>query len=144
MLTVTEAERLVHDWPPARLHVVYDDQCELCRRCRHWLSVQATHVELRFLASSQPEVKERYGDLPWYEIELMVVDDHGRAWIGPQAFIMALWATRRWRSMSYRLSGDAFTPLAERFFHALTANRATVSGLLGSHRCDSDTCTRPA
>lgn len=142
MLSVTQAERLVHDWPPARLHVIYDDQCELCRRCRHWLSTQSTHVELCFLPSSHPEVSKRYGQLSWFEVELMVVDDYGRAWIGPQAFIMALWATRRWRSMSYKLSGTAFTPLAERFFHGLTSNRSTVSAMLGPHRCESDSCER--
>ncbi len=140
MLSITQAERIVHEWPPARLHVVYDDQCELCRRCRHWLSTEPTFVELRFLASSEPEVSQRYGNLAWFNLELMVVDDYGRAWIGPQAFIMCLWATRRWRPMSYRLKGTAFAPLAERFFHTLSANRSVVSGMLGQHRCETGSC----
>lgn len=128
-------------WPPARLTVIYDDQCELCRRCRHWLATQPTFVELRFLAASEPEVAERYGDLPWYRVELMVVTDTGVAWVGPEAFIMCLWATRRWRATSHRLNGTALRPLAERFFHTLSARRSLVSGMLTPHRCESDTCS---
>ena len=128
-------------WPPRRLTVVYDDTCELCCRCRHWLATQPTLVELRFLASSHPDAVATYGHLPWYRIELMVVTDSGRAWIGPEAFIMCLWATRRWRHTSYRLNGPAFAPLVTRFFHGLSANRSVVSGMLTPHRCESETCT---
>lgn len=133
-----------HSWPPTRLTVVYDDNCELCRRCRHWLGTQPTLVEFRFLAASDPEIADLYGHLPWYRIELMVVADTGVAWVGPEAFVMCLWATRRYRSMSYRLSGRALRPLAEKFFHTLSANRSVVSGMLTPHRCESDRCTSPA
>lgn len=128
-------------WPPRRLTLVYDDTCELCRRCRHWLADQPTHVELRFLPSSDPEIYDLYGELPWYKIELMVVTDTGIAWVGPQAFIMCLWATVRWRSTSYTLNSRALAPLAERFFHTVSANRSVVSGMLTPHRCESGTCT---
>lgn len=127
-------------WPPRRLTVVYDDQCELCRRCSDWLATQPAHVELRFLASSDPEVYDTYGDLPWFRIELMVVTDQGVAWVGPQAFIMCLWATLRWHDMSFKLSSRSLTPLAERFFHALSANRSVVSGLLTPQQCPTGSC----
>jgi len=130
-------------WPPRRLTVVYDDTCELCRRCRHWLTGQATHTELQFFASSDPEVYDLYGDLPWYKIELMVVTDTGVAWVGAEAFLMCLWATVRWRPMSYRLNGWALAPLAERFFHTLSANRSVVSGMLTPHRCETGSCAVP-
>lgn len=128
-------------WPPTRLTVVYDDQCELCRRCRHWLATQPKLVDLQFLASSEPEAVRRYGNLPWYRIELMVIADNGVAWVGPEAFVMALWATRRYRPTSYRISGRAFRPLAERFFHTISANRSVVSGMLTPHRCESGSCS---
>lgn len=129
---------------PARLTVIYDEHCELCRRCRHWLATQPTHIELRFLACGDPRVLELYGDLPWYRIELMVVTDGGQAWIGPEAFLMCLWATRRWRNTSFRLRGTAFAPLAERFFHALSDNRATISAMLDPHSCEGGSCTSVA
>ena len=127
-------------WPPRRLTVVYDDHCELCVRCRDYLVKQPTHVELRFLASSDPEVYDRYGDLPWYRIELMVITDGGHAWIGSQAFIMCLWSTIRWHKTSYRLSGRSLAPMAERFFHALSTNRSVVSGMLTPTRCSTGAC----
>ena len=129
-----------NEWPPQRLTVVYDDTCELCRRCRQWLLHEPTVVELEFLATSDPRIQERYGDYPWFQVELLVLDDHGRAWLGPDAFLMCLWATHRWRPMSFRLTGTAFAPLAERFFHALSANRSLVSGMLKPQHCDGDAC----
>ena len=125
---------------PARLTVIYDEQCELCRRCRHWLATQPTHIELRFLACGDPRVTEIYEDFPFFRVELMVVTDAGQAWIGPEAFLMCLWATRRWRSTSFRLKGTAFSPLVERFFHALSDNRGTISGMLSTHTCDGESC----
>ncbi len=126
---------------PARLTVIYDEKCELCRRCRHWLASQATYIDMQFYACGDPRVSELYGDYPWYRIELMVVSDGGQAWIGPEAFLMCLWATRRWRAMSFRLRGTALAPLVERFFHALSDNRATISGMLRSHDCEGGSCS---
>jgi len=128
---------------PARLTVIYDEKCELCRRCRHWLATQPSHIDLRFLACSDPQVLELYGDLPWFRIELMVVTDAGQAWVGTEAFLMCLWATRRWRNTSFRLRGTAFAPLAERFFHAISDNRATISAMLDPHLCSDGSCPTP-
>ena len=125
---------------PARLTVIYDERCELCRRCRHWLALQPAHVDLRFLACGDPRVEELYGDLPWFRSDLMVVSDIGQAWVGPEAFLMCLWATRRWRAWSFRLRGSAFAPFSERFFHALSDKRASISALLDPHTCESGTC----
>ena len=133
-------ERAIAEWPPSRLTVIYDDTCELCRRCRHWLLQQSTFVERRFFATSDPQIRALYGNYPWYQVELLVLDDQGRGWLGPDAFLMCLWATTRWRPMSFRLTGTALAPLAERFFHALSANRSLVSGMLRPQHCDGDAC----
>lgn len=110
-------------------------------RCSSWLSQQPTHVEMRFLPSSDPQVYDLYGDLPWYRIELMVVTDAGVAWVGSSAFIMCLWATVRYTRTSYRLSGRSLAPVAERFFHMVSSNRSVVSGMLKPTRCDGGTCS---
>ena len=139
-MEATTAAVVDETWPPQRLTVVYDDRCELCIRCADWLAGQATHVDLVFLASSDPDVFDRYGELPWFRIELMVVSDGGTAWVGADAFVMCLWATIRWHRTSFTLSGRALSPLAERFFHALSANRSTVSGMLAPSRCTAGSC----
>lgn len=126
-----------------QLTVVYDETCELCRRCRQWLSAQAQLVELRFLAAGSPQGEALYGKTPWYREELMVVSADGHCWVGPEAFIMCLWATANFRNTAYRLRGRALAPMAERFFHSLSDNRPTISSFLAesTHQCDGESCS---
>ena len=102
---------------PTALTVVYDAGCAFCRRCRDWLAAQPTHVPLRFEAA---------GGRPG---ELVVVADDGRAWTGPAAFVMCLWATTAYRPVSYRLRGRA----GEAFFRAVSAERHALGAMLGAH-----------
>lgn len=126
-----------------RLTVVYDDDCELCCRCRNWLSVQPTHVPLEFLAADDPAARERYGDLPSYRTELMVVADDGTAWVGPAAFVVCMWATVAWRETSQRLASPAGAPAVESFFRGVSSNNGLLSGMLRDHRCDARRCGAP-
>ncbi len=123
------------------LTVVYDEHCALCRRAREWLATQPTYVELELLAAGSPEARRRYGGLPWLGQELVVVNEHDEAWIGPAAFLVAMWSTRRYRSWSYRLSSAAFAPMAERFFHMISARRHRIGAIVGSPGCTY--CARP-
>ena len=124
---------------PARLTVLYDAACPLCLRCRDWLTHQAAYVPLELVAADSPGARTRYGNLPQRGSELVVVSDAGDVWIGPAAFLMCLWALRQWRSWSYRLSGPAFAPMAERFFLAVSRNRGALSP--GGARCTDDRCS---
>ena len=125
---------------PVRLTVLYDETCELCRRCRHWLEFQPTYVNREFRAAGSPEAGRRYGGLPWLGAELVVVSEEGAAWVGPAAFLLCLWATRDWREWSYRLSGPAFAPLAERFFAVVSAHRRRLAAALHEPRCAGGRC----
>jgi predicted DCC family thiol-disulfide oxidoreductase YuxK len=125
-----------------RLTVVYDATCALCLRCRVWMQDQAAYVELEFLPSQCAEAKARYGEVPWLGAELVVVSDHGEVWVGPAAFIMALWALRDYREWSYLLSGESFSKLAERFFLSLSHRRKWLAGWLAHPTCTNDRCHR--
>jgi predicted DCC family thiol-disulfide oxidoreductase YuxK len=125
---------------PQRLLILYDEECALCRRCRHWLEGQETHVPLEFLAAQSAAARERYGEVPWLGADLVVVDDQGNVWAGPAAFLMCLWATVDYRVWSYRLSGRALAPLAERFFHLVSANRRRIGAVVGSKDCPDGRC----
>jgi predicted DCC family thiol-disulfide oxidoreductase YuxK len=125
---------------PERLTVLYDEQCALCRRCRHWLEHQSTYVPLDFLAAGTPAARERYGEVPWLGAELVVVSEAGDLWVGPAAFLVALWATVDYRRWSYRLSGRALAPLAERFFHLISSNRKRIGAMVGSRDCPDGRC----
>ena len=130
---------------PRSLTVCYDQGCELCRRCRAWLEVQATWVPIRFVAADAAEAAALLPQVPWLGTELVVIGDGGETWIGPAAFLTCLWATRRYRGWSHRLAGPSFAPLAERFFEVVSSNRGKVAAALRSDACDDGTCRhRPA
>ena len=122
------------------LTVVYDEQCALCRRCRHWLEMQRTLVPMNFLAAGSPEAQRLYSDLPWLGADLVVVSGGGDAWVGPSAFLMCLWATDEYRLWSYRLSGRALAPMAERFFHVVSKQRGRIGRRLGDPQCPDGSC----
>lgn len=125
-----------------RLTVLYDGTCGLCVRCRDFLAVSRTLVPLELLSSTSREARERYGSLPWLGEELVVVSDEGDVWIGPAAFLVSMWALADYREWSYRLSGPAFAPLAERFFVSLSSQRRRIAGFLRKPRCeDGDVCS---
>lgn len=125
-----------------QLTVLYDGTCELCVRCRDFLAVSRTLVPLELLSSTSREARERYGSLPWLGEELVVVSDQGDVWIGPAAFLVSMWALADYREWSYRLSGPAFAPLAERFFVSLSSQRRRIAGFLRKPRCeDGDACS---
>ena len=124
---------------PRVLTVLFDPSCALCQRSRDWMLRQAPYVELRFLACSGEEARARFGDIPWLGDELVVVADTGDVWVGPAAFLTCLWALVDWREWSYRLSGPAFAPLAERFFRALSSRRKGLAAFL-DHDCADGAC----
>jgi predicted DCC family thiol-disulfide oxidoreductase YuxK len=115
----------------AKLTVLYDETCSFCRRCRDWLLGQPCFIEVELLAAGSPPARERYGTLPWLGRELVAVDQAGRAWVGPAAFLTCLWATVRYRPWAYRLSQPGMAPLAERFFRFVSRRRDRWSSWLG-------------
>jgi len=124
---------------PRALTVLYDPTCALCQRSRAWMLGQPAYVALRFVACTGAEARARFGDIPWLGDELVVVADTGDVWAGPAAFITCLWALVEWREWSYRLSGTAFAPLAERFFRFLSSRRRSIAAFF-EHDCADGTC----
>jgi predicted DCC family thiol-disulfide oxidoreductase YuxK len=126
---------------PRALTVLYDPSCVLCRRCAFWLAGQPSYVKLTLMTCTGSEARARYGAIPWLGDELVVVGDGGEVWVGPAAFLTCLWALVEWREWSYRLAGDAFAPLAERFFVIISNRRRALSALLGSTNCKDGACS---
>ncbi|HEX9697788.1 MAG TPA: DCC1-like thiol-disulfide oxidoreductase family protein [Actinomycetota bacterium] len=116
------------DPAPKQLWVLYDETCAFCRRCCEWLATQPCRIPVGLLPAGSDEARQRFGAMPWLGEELIAVDERGRAWVGPAAFLTCLWATARYRGWSYRLSGPALAPLARRFFTLISKRRARWSG----------------
>lgn len=118
-----------------KLTVLYDEQCGLCRRARDWLLSQPMRVEMELLAAGSPVARARYGAIPWIGQDLVVVADDGRVWRDAPAFLVCLWATRRYQGYSRTLSGKAFKPLATAFFKSISKRRHEIGSML------DDECT---
>lgn len=125
---------------PQRITVIFDEQCELCRRCHEWLEQQPTYLPVGFLAAGSEEARRVYGGLPWLGADLVVVAESGDVWVGSDAFLVCLWATRAYRPWSYRLHGRALAPLANRFFHTVSSNRRSIGRFVGSRDCPDGRC----
>jgi predicted DCC family thiol-disulfide oxidoreductase YuxK len=127
--------------PVAELTVLYDGACTLCVRLRDWLARQPAFVALAFVDARSHEAARRFGAVPWLGRELVVVDDRHRVWAGPGAFVMCLWALRRYRAWSLRMATPLGGWLARRLFGLVSALRATEVPP-GPPVCDHDGCRR--
>lgn len=113
----------------AALTVLYDPGCPLCSHFRDWLVVQPTLVPLRLVAAGSAGARALYPDLDHDRTlrEVTVVGDDGAVWSHERAWVMCLWATRRFRGLAERLATPAGLPLAR----AAAATAAGVRHLIG-------------
>jgi predicted DCC family thiol-disulfide oxidoreductase YuxK len=125
----------------AHLTVVYDGTCALCRRCRRWVEQQPQLVPFRFVASSEPWVQRWLGGLVPVGDDLVVVDDGGRAWVGPDAFVVCLWGLSRHRKLAMRLQRAGGRLLAKHIFHSVSGVRGMVSYAIPDPDCPAGSCT---
>lgn len=117
--------------------VVYDANCPLCRRCRQWVLAQPQLVGFRFVAADEPWVVQWLGSLVPVGDELVVVDDRGATWVGPDAFIVCLWGLERYRSLAARLQRPGARGLAKRAFHLVSSGRSVASLFVGGDHGDA-------
>jgi len=113
-----------------KLTVLYDERCAFCRRCRDWLADQPVLTEMELLGAGTDDARRRFPDAKRRGSELVVIDERGQMWVGPDAFVMCLWATARYRSWAYRLSQPGLAPMAEAFFQLLSKRRESLSDWL--------------
>ncbi|WP_139982744.1 thiol-disulfide oxidoreductase DCC family protein [Nocardioides litoris] len=112
------------------LTVLYDAGCPLCSRFRDWLERQALLVPLRLVPAGSPEARALLPGLDHARTlrEVTVVGDDGAVWTQEHAWVMCLWATRRFRRTAERLAQPHLLPLAR----GAAAGAAGVRHLLGS------------
>jgi predicted DCC family thiol-disulfide oxidoreductase YuxK len=116
-----------------RLTVLYDARCGFCGRCRHWLEKQAKLLEMEFIPAGSAYARGRFPTLPHPDPpeELVVVDDEGGVYRGPDAWILCLYALLEYREWSLRLAQPHMRPLAKLAFEWLSRNRKSISRRLG-------------
>lgn len=114
--------------------VLYDAGCGFCCRCRDWLEGQRQRVRLRFLDRDAPETDERFPGLrarTGARDEMVVVDQAGRFYLGPKAWLVCLWALRDYRAWSRRLASPMLRPLARRLYGMVSSSRYGISEAMG-------------
>ena len=112
-----------------RLYVLYDAECELCRRCGYWLSLQSKFIELVFVPLQSPDLEERFPGISEFkpQEQMLVVSDDGAVYRGPSAWIMCLYALRYYRHWAQRMAHPALFPWARRVCELVAQNRFWLS-----------------
>lgn len=111
------------------LSVLYDADCEICRRLRVWLAQQPGYVPLLFVPLQSPDLASRFPGVEGLRpsAELVVISDAGEVWFGGHAWVTVLWALREYRSWTLRLAHPSLLPLARRACALVSENRHTIS-----------------
>jgi len=96
------------------LTVLYDARCSVCCRAREWLGTQPSYVSLEFIGAGSGEALARFPELraATTQDELTVVANDGAIYRGVKAWLICLWAMRRYRSLALTLSTPALLPSA--------------------------------
>lgn len=117
----------------AALTVLYDVRCALCCRARVWLAAQPKYVPMAFVAAGSNEAKRRFPGLDHDASleELTVVGWGGEVYRGAKAWVMCLWALKRYRSAALRMSEPEMLPVARRLIAWVSRNRFQIGEAAG-------------
>lgn len=105
--------------------VIYDGTCGVCARSMELLRQWDRGELLEIRPSQDPEVRERFPDIPEaaYEASWQVVGPDGERWQGAAALEELLGALPRGRWFSWLFRIPLVRPLAERAYRAFARNR---------------------
>jgi predicted DCC family thiol-disulfide oxidoreductase YuxK len=110
--------------------VFYDADCGLCTRIKGWLLLQPKWIAMHLVPSS--EAPRLYPSLAGLDEELIVISDEGGVYLDNHAWLICLFALKRYRGWAVRLSRPALAPLAREAFALLSSNRLRISQFLAS------------
>lgn len=101
------------------LKVYVDGSCPLCQRIARWLDRQPKYVPLQCVPAQAAVLQGCPLSLEALLAQVTVVASDGAVYRGTNAWLMCLWALRRYRAWSLRLSRQALRPWAEPLFAAV-------------------------
>jgi predicted DCC family thiol-disulfide oxidoreductase YuxK len=107
------------------LTILYDENCNLCRRIKAWLQTQSKYVDLDFIPAGSDAARRRYPQLDHAATlkELTVVSDEGNYYRGEKGWLMCLWALRNYRGWAIRFSSPEMAPMARRLVAKVSSLR---------------------
>lgn len=115
------------------LTVLYDATCALCRSARTWLQDEPRYIPVEFIPAASKLALHRFPGLDRASTlrDITVVDDEGNVYRGAKAWVVCLWATRRYRSWSVTLVDPDMWPLAKRLIAWVSRNRSVLGKIGG-------------
>jgi predicted DCC family thiol-disulfide oxidoreductase YuxK len=102
------------------LTVFFDRDCPLCRRVARWLLRQPLFVPLRVQAAQSAAGRRCPLALDDLLAQVTVTASDGAVYRGVNAWLVCLWALRRWRGFALRLAAPQRRQWAARLFGLLT------------------------
>ena len=111
------------------LAVFYDQDCNMCRACRRWLMAQDKYLPVEFMAYQSRRAREICPGLADLnpDKEIVVMADNGQIYQGGSAWIMCLYALRKYRELSFKLAHPMLLPLAKKMCHVISNKRLLLS-----------------
>ncbi|GAA2665303.1 thiol-disulfide oxidoreductase DCC family protein [Streptomyces lunalinharesii] len=112
--------------PVGRLTVLYDAHCPLCAFVRDWLVRQRQLVPLDLVPAGTAQARQRLPELDHAGTleEITVVGDGGQVYRGAAAWVVCLWALRKYRPLAHRLGTRSGQQLARGAVLAASRYRA--------------------
>jgi predicted DCC family thiol-disulfide oxidoreductase YuxK len=117
-----------------KLYVLFDSRCRLCSRAAFWIRTQPAYLKIETIAACSHRLPTLFPGLrtsPGPE-ELVVIADSGEVYRGLSAWLMCLYALRRYRAWALRLARPGWRPFARRAVAFLSDHRQSLSAYVGT------------
>lgn len=124
------------------LYVLFDHSCGLCTAAARWLREQPAFIRIITMPATSDRAAAKFPDLDLPRSapgataagaapeQVIVVTDEGQVYRGPAAWIMCLWALKRYRAWSLMLAQPHWRPRVARIIDGLGRRRLMLSRLL--------------
>lgn len=124
---------------PKRLRVFFDEDCPLCLRVADSFSKEECYVPMEMLPMRASITKEEFRHLaPYIESGRFVAqDDGGAIYFDTKARLMMLYATKRFRSLSFECSAPGVSGLVDFIFENISKRRGSIAGAFDKSETES-------
>jgi predicted DCC family thiol-disulfide oxidoreductase YuxK len=127
-----------------KLFVLYDASCGLCIRAAAWLERQPSYFPIIPLARGYDNARSLFPNLTVNDDELIAISNTGDVYRGDCAYLICLYALKRYRVWSFRLAAPCVRHIARTAIRALSEHRKDISRLLHMNpqlqSCESSSC----
>ena len=123
------------------LYVLFDHSCGLCTAAARWLREQPAFILIITMPATSDRAAAKFPELnlgrgaPGQGAaaapeQVIAITDDGHVYRGPAAWIMCLWALKRYRAWSLVLAQPHWRPRVARIIDGLGRRRLMLSRLL--------------